>query len=147
MWQEFLMVLTIVGSFAVLPLGLLYVRRRWLTGQGGVFDCSYKQNTGADPSGWTLGWARYRGEEVQWFRAFSLSPSPRFKLRRPNVVFLGSRPPTASEQTSLYDGSIVLRFQVRGDEETILLAMDRPTAMALVSWLEASPPGLHTQRP
>lgn len=140
-WIELLVIVAVLAALLLLPVLYLYGRRRWLTGQGGVFDCAMQLKPGSAAGGWSLGWARYRGEEVQWFRAFSLALTPRERFRRARTTFVGSRRPAEGESIELYEDSVILRVQDRASDRERSLAMSRESAMALISWLEAAPPG------
>ena len=69
------------------PFALLYLRRRWLTGQGGLFDCAWQLHEDAPGGGWVLGVATpahaagdtYDRFDVD-FKRFSKVHNP--KLRR-----------------------------------------------------------------
>ena len=145
-WDELLVIVAVLAAFVLIPLLYLYGRRRWLTGQGGVFDCAIQLKANASTGGWSLGWARYRGEEIQWFRAFSLSLSPKFRFRRAGTEFVGSRKPAEGEAMELYAESVILRIEDHLTSRERSLAMSRDSATALVSWLEAAPPGTRAQR-
>jgi hypothetical protein len=128
----------------VLALLLFALRRRWLTRQGGVFECSARLGTGRPSGGWSLGVARYNGEMLEWFRFFSYSSRPRIALRRGCVQVVDSRDPDPVEAVALYDGQRVVRVDDRGavDHHAWELAMDPDSLTGLLSWLESAPPGL-----
>ncbi|NLE99318.1 MAG: DUF2550 family protein [Propionibacterium sp.] len=141
MWWELLWIGLALVFFVLLPFMALYLRRRWITGQGGVFDCALQltgQETGV---GWSLGLGRYRGHELQWFRAFSWSLRPRKRFVRGQTHFVARRGPHPLEAVVLFDGSCILTVadSLTGDESN--LAMTDEAAVALVSWLESAPPG------
>lgn len=146
MWDELVTVMMALIVVVLLPIGFLYLRRRWLTGQGGVFDCAMLMSADGPDTGWSLGWARYRGEQLQWYRAFSLSVRPKIRLLRTATEFDTTRAATTSEASVLYDESIVV--MVRDDAVHLdrALAMSRESAMAFISWLEAAPPGSRRHR-
>lgn len=126
------------------PFIALYVRRRWLTGQGGLFDCAYRvSDTGVPGSGWVLGLARYRGDYLEWYRAFSLGLRPSVQFQRGVTTYEHQRPSSGLEAVVLFDESrvVTLRDRVRNREHS--LAMDDDSVMALMSWLESAPPGSH----
>jgi hypothetical protein len=76
-----LVALTLVVLLLV-PVLFLGVRRRWLSRQGGLFDCSVRLSTETPGTGWVLGVARYSGDNLEWFRAFSISLRPRMIFPR-----------------------------------------------------------------
>ncbi|MCT1459449.1 DUF2550 domain-containing protein [Aestuariimicrobium sp. p3-SID1156] len=123
-------------------LAILWGRRRWLSSQGGVFDCALK--LGRTPSGWALGMARYHGDELQWFRIFSASFRPRVVLKRAETSWGSQRIPEAAEQMLLFTDHQVVELRGRdrhGTPTTWELAMTPASVTGLMSWLEASPPG------
>ena len=141
-WE--IVVTTIIVVFAVLlPLILLYLRRRWLTGQGGLFDCAYRARDDAPGAGWVLGMARYHGEALEWYRSFSISLLPKVVLQRASTAYVDQRSPEAVEAIALFDESVVvtLRDKVSGQGHTLSMAPE--SVMALMSWLESAPPGSH----
>ena len=139
-----IVVLTLVCVvIAMLPFALLYLRRRWLTGQGGLFDCACRVAQGPAGSGWVLGLARYRGDELEWFRVFSLSMRPSWTLRRELTMYADQRSSDDLESVVLFDESriVTLRDRLSGQER--ILAMEPDAAMGLMSCLESAPPGTH----
>lgn len=143
MWPEALWVCSVLLLVVVVPLVALMLRRRWLTGQGGMFDCAL-QLFGREPgTGWSLGVARYRGEQLQWFRSFSLSMRPRVVLARGRTEYVGRRPAAGTETVVLFEHSTILtvRDTQTGKEHRLGMAVE--SAMALISWLESAPPGIY----
>ncbi|RRD50568.1 DUF2550 domain-containing protein [Arachnia propionica] len=140
-----LTVMVVIAVIVVLlaPLILLYARRRWLSSQGGLFDCAHRIKEGQDAEGWALGFGRYRDDRLDWYRAFSLSLRPSRSFQRATTVWLQRRAPSGVEQVALFDGSWVVRLgdRVTGHEHN--LAMDLENVMALMAWLESAPPGSH----
>lgn len=146
MWLELLLMALALVLFVLLPFFVLYGRRRWITGQGGVFDCAL-QLRGKDAGvGWSLGLGRYRGHELQWFRAFSLSLRPRRRFQRGQTHFVNLRGPSAMEAVVLFDDSTIVTVVDAVSGEDSNLAMSGDAAMALVSWLESAPPGAYLPR-
>jgi hypothetical protein len=72
-----LRVLLGVAATAVLCLVGLYLRRRLLQRRGGTVELSLRLNPRARGRGWVLGIGRFAGEELQWYRVFSLARRPR----------------------------------------------------------------------
>lgn len=142
MWWEMLWVGLALLLLVVVPLALLGLRRRWLGGMGGTFDCAH-QLYGREPGvGWSLGVARYRGEQFEWFRSFSLSLRPRLSLTRSRTHYVSRRPTAGTERVVLFQDSCVVT--VCDDDGTVYrLGMTTDSAMALISWLESAPPGIY----
>lgn len=143
MGPELIFVALSVAAIICLPFILLYARRRWLTGQGGLFDCACRIVEGPAGSGWVLGLARYRGDELQWYRVFSLALRPSWTMRRELTAYAKQRSSDDVESVVLFDESriVTLRDRATGQERT--LAMEPGAAMGLMSWLESAPPGTH----
>lgn len=125
----------------VVPVVFLASRRRWLSRQGGVFDCSVRLSTKTPGAGWALGVARYSGDNLEWFRVFSPSLRPRMIFPR-SVTHAGmQREPDAIEAVVLSneDPRIVTLLMATGGNWE--LAMSNSSLTGLLSWLESSPPG------
>lgn len=132
-----------VIAILCMPFVGLYARRRWLTGHGGLFDCAYRTGDGVPGSGWVLGLARYRGEQLEWYRAFSLALRPSLQFPRGGTSFTHQRPSSGLEAVVLFDASRIVTLKDRVTLREHSLAMDPDAAMALMSWLESAPPGSH----
>ncbi|QDP97046.1 DUF2550 family protein [Microlunatus elymi] len=166
-------IIGLVLVFLGLCLIGLAVRRRWVARNGGTFECSMRRHvrpagTPADASvdtttpstNWVLGVARYSGENLEWFRFFSLAWWPKYTFRRSDVTVVDHRTPTATEAVALYaDQEIVTlaiasatsagprarsRARARGDVGSVErdLAMTPDSLTGMLSWLEAAPPGI-----
>lgn len=132
------------SSGALLLLVLLYgvalvVRRRWLSRNGGTFEFSVRVRPGRAGRGWILGVGRYTGNDLEWFRIFSLAPRPRFVYLRSELEFVGRRDPEGAEGYSLYSGHIVV--SCRTPTGMVEVAMSPDALTGFLSWLEAAPPG------
>lgn len=139
-----IVVLTLVCVvIAMLPFALLYLRRRWLTGQGGLFDCAYRLREDATGAGWVLGVARYRGENLEWFRSFSLSMRPKMVFPRALTSYVHQRSPVGLEAIALFEDSMIVTLRDRVSGRTSALSMAPEEVLALMSWLESAPPGSH----
>ena len=138
---------TTVVVFAIcacpLPFALLYARRRWLTRQGGLFDCAHRMRDAGPGVGWVLGFARYRDNRLDWYRAFSLALRPSRSFARATTVWERRRPATALEAVVLFDESYIVTISDRLTGHKHNLAMDLDNVMALMAWLESAPPGSH----
>ena len=141
-WEIVIATLVVV-ALVLLPLVLLYARRRWLTGQGGLFDCAYRMRDDTPGAGWVLGVARYRGETLEWYRAFSLSFKPKVVLQRATTTYLSQRAPAGVEAIALFDESMIITLRDRVNEKIHIVSMARDEVLALMSWLESAPPGSH----
>ncbi|OYO07467.1 DUF2550 domain-containing protein [Enemella evansiae] len=127
----------------LIPLVWLFLRRRWLSRQGGIFDCALKSPQGG--SRWALGVARYQGEDLEWFRALSLSLRPKVRFRRTSTTVDTQRHAQPGEIEVLYGTPRVVRLEstvLVGGQHSWELAMAPESTTGLLSWLEAAPPGI-----
>lgn len=139
--------LDVVGALLVLALiyGIALIgRRRWLSRDGGTFELSYRHQDDRPGRGWLLGLGRYSGDDLEWFRIFSLSPRPKRVWSRDHLGYAGRREPTGPEERSLYDGHVVVACTYAGT--AVELAMSESALTGLQSWLEAGPPGADWDR-
>ncbi len=138
-----LVALTLVVLLLV-PVVFLSARRRWLSRQGGLFDCSLRLSTSTPGTGWVLGVARYSGDNLEWFRAFSLSLRPRLIFPRSQSSAGVQREPDPIESVLLYDDQRIVRIELV-DGRSWELAMAVASLTGLLSWLESAPPGSRYQ--
>jgi hypothetical protein len=136
-----LVALTLVVLLLV-PVLFLGVRRRWLSRQGGLFDCSVRLSTETPGAGWVLGVARYSGDNLEWFRAFSISLRPRMIFPRSQSHAGAQREADPIESVLLYDDQRILRLEL-SDGRSVEVAMAVASLTGLLSWLESAPPGAH----
>ena len=138
-WGELLLVIIILA--VLIPIAWLTLRRRWLSRQGGMFDCSVRLTATTPGTGWVLGVARYSGENLQWFRTFSLSFRPRLTFLRAETRAGSQRRPTPVESVLLFDDQQIVEL-VSTHGRSWEVAMAPGSLTGLLSWLEASPPGM-----
>jgi hypothetical protein len=122
------------------PVLFLASRRRWLSRQGGLFDCSLRLSTKTPGAGWALGVARYSGDNLEWFRVFSPSLRPRLIFPRSVSSAGAQRDPDAIESVGLANGERILTLELVGGGSWEL-AMTPSSLTGLLSWLESSAPG------
>lgn len=122
-----------------LPLVAIAVRRRLLQRQGGTIELSLRLHCSGNGRGWVLGVGRFEGDDLRWYRVFSLAPGPRRTLSRHELTVLGRREPVGGERLALLAGAVVLQCRLpTGDVD---LALDESALTGFLAWLEASPPG------
>jgi hypothetical protein len=139
--MSLVLVLDLVAGVVLLVLvGLivLALRRRFLTRQGGTFDCSLRLRPGAHGKGWALGIGRYAGDSLEWYRVFSFAARPRRTLARHDLEILDRRPPAGPEVFSLLAGAVIVRCRhARGHVE---FAMSPDALTGFLAWVESAPP-------
>jgi hypothetical protein len=131
--------------FLVLLYGVaLVVRRRWISRNGGTFEFSVRVRPGRAGRGWILGVGRYTGDDLEWFRIFSLAPRARFTYSRSDLEYVGRRDAEGVEAYSLYSGHIVVTC--RTPAGLLEVAMSPDALTGFLAWLEAAPPGRRLNR-
>lgn len=125
---------------AGIVLLVLFVRRAVLTRGRGSFEMSYRLMDKSQGRGWALGFGRYVGDDLQWFRVFSLDPRPSRVLSRPALHIFDRRLPGGPELLAMQSGMVVLRCDP-GSGEPLEIAMSEPAVTGFLSWLESAAPG------
>ena len=103
----------------LVPVVFLGVRRRWLSRQGGLFDCSVRLSSKSPGSGWALGVARYSGDNLEWFRVFSIALRPRLIFPRSQARAGAQRDPDPIESVFLYDEQRILTLELAAAERRL----------------------------
>jgi hypothetical protein len=133
---EVLVGLVLLAGLALLVISL---RRRWLGREGGSIEMSWRLVTKSQGRGWVLGTGRYVGDQLHWFRVFSLSTRPRRTLQRGRARVVRRRAPSGPEALALIKGMEVVELEVDG--RRVEIGLDPSAVTGLLAWLEASPPG------
>jgi len=138
------------GFGVLLVIVLLYgigliVRRRFIARHGGTFELSYRARTKRPGRGWLLGIGRYSGENLEWFRIFSLAPRPKMLWDRFDLEYAARRDPIGGEQLSLFSDSVIVSCTTQ--DGIVEFAMSPSSLMGFQAWLEAMPPGSRGVRP
>jgi Protein of unknown function (DUF2550) len=126
--------LLVSGASTMFVLAL----RRWSMIRNGGIDVSMRVRVGPRGRGWLLGVARYDGDELHWFRVFSVLPQPTWTLSRRILEIIGRRTPDGPEIWSVQPGAVILECRHAG--QPVQLAMDIDALTGFLSWLEATPP-------
>lgn len=124
----------------VLPFAAVVARRRVLQRGGGTIDLSLRLRRSARGRGWVLGIGRFEGDELRWYRVFSLAPGPRRRLSRRDLTVVARREPSADEAMALLAGAVVMECASTSSGD-VGLAMDASAVTGFLAWLEAAPPG------
>ena len=93
---------------AVLLLVAIAVRRRLLQRQGGTIELSLRLRPLTHGRGWALGIGRFSGDELAWYRVFSLAVGPRRTLSRRELEVGSRREPVGGEALGLLEGAVVM---------------------------------------
>ncbi|MCL1838009.1 MAG: DUF2550 domain-containing protein [Propionibacteriaceae bacterium] len=129
----------IVAICIIVPVGWLFLKRRWLARKGGLFDCCLRLPDSGSGKGWVLGVARYNGQYLEWFRIFAITFRPRKVFDRAAVEAKTQRDPEADESGLLMSGQRIIMLR-RVDGREWELAMSQESITGLLSWLHAAPP-------
>ncbi len=145
LWLELLDAAGLVVVLVLLYGLLLVVRRRVLSRNGGTFELSHRLRPSDEPGrGWLLGLGRYSGDELEWFRIFTLAPRPKRSWNRAGLSYDDAREPAGLERTVLYPDHLVV--ECVSPQGVVELAMSRESLTGFQSWLESRPPGTDWSR-
>jgi hypothetical protein len=123
----------------LVPFLAVSLRRRVLARDGGAIELSLRLKNRRHGGGWVLGVGRYAGDDLQWFRVFSLSPRPRRTLSRRDLQVTRRRKPKGPESLALLKGVEVIELRSQGG--AVEIALDPSALTGFLAWLEARPPG------
>ena len=131
-----------------LPVLVLIIRRVWLLRAVGSFDCSAMLASATPGTQWVSGVGRFRGEELWWDPDFGWSFVPKLRFPRTSTIALPTHGLTLDSRGGEFaDYRVVpLSYQIGGGTAVWDLAMAPPAVTALLSWLEAAPPGMGQRR-
>ena len=132
-------VLIAIVLVLLVPFGSIWLRRRFLSRSGGAIELSLRLKPKNHGRGWVLGVGRFVGDDLQWFRVFSLSTRPRRTLSRRDLVVRSRRAPKGPESLALLKGAEVIELSSAAGE--VVIAMDPSAMTGFLAWLEARPPG------
>jgi hypothetical protein len=121
-------------------LGVLFARRELIAHGGGTIEVSFRLSTLVPGHGWSPGIARFTGDEMRWYRVFSLSPRPSRTLSRRSLKVDRRRAPDAVERVVLPADWVVLHCRTEA-RPPVEIAMAQTTLTGFMSWIEAAPSG------
>ena len=134
-------VVAAVLLIALAALAAVFVRREVISRAGGTIDMNMRLSTFLPERGWAPGLARFAGDDLRWYRMFSLDPRPRRVLRRDGLVIEARRPPEGAERLAMPAGWVVVRCRAVDRREPVDVALAESALNGFRSWLEAAPPG------
>jgi hypothetical protein len=132
-------VLVAIALLLVVPFVTISLRRRFLSRSGGAIELSLRLKPKSQGRGWVLGVGRFVGDDLQWFRVFSLSSRPRRTLSRRDLEVRARRLPRGPEAMALLKGAEVV--ELRSSQGPVEIALDPSAVTGFLAWLEARPPG------
>ena len=124
----------------LLPVLVVAARRRVLQRGGGAIELSLRRPSPVPGRGWALGVGRFEGDELRWYRMFTLGVRPRRTLQRRDLHVLHRRAPSGREALALIEGAVVMECTTA--EGRVDLAMDLSAVTGFLAWLESAPPGV-----
>jgi hypothetical protein len=125
-------------------LSLIFARRTAISRAGGSIVMSVRLSSFVTGRGWSPGIARFVGDELRWYRIFSLGFRPRRRFTRLTLAVQTRRLPDGPERLVLPEDWIIIGCAFRN--EPIEIAMAQTTLTGFLSWLEAAPPGAASNR-
>jgi hypothetical protein len=128
-----------VGLIVALLVLIAFFGRRELFSRGrGVVDLYFRLHQRPGGGGWSPGFAQFHGDEMRWYRVFSLAWRPRRRLSRRGLAVDSRRAPTEEEARLVPAEWVVLRCLSTGGP--LEIAMPRHTVAGFLSWLESVTP-------
>ncbi len=124
-------------------LVLIFARRALIARGGGTIGMSMRLSRYVDGRGWAPGFGRFVGDELRWYRMFSLGLRPRRLLSRYDLKVQRKRPPAGPERLVMPDGWVVVqcsRGTGRNGGADIELALAESALTGFLSWIESAPP-------
>jgi hypothetical protein len=127
--------------FVFLLLAAIFVRRETISRAGGTIEMNMRLSTFVPERGWAPGLGRFVGDELRWYRLFSLSPWPRRVLSRQELVVGVRRTPEGAERLAMPKGWVVVICK-DGGPDPVELALAETALTGFLSWIESAPPGV-----
>ena len=126
-------------------LAAIFLRRELISRAGGTIDMNMRLSTFLPGRGWAPGLGRFVGDDLRWYRMFSLDPRPRRVLRRTGLIIQARRAPDGVERLAMPPGWVVVRCRDEDGGEPVDLALARAALTGFLSWVEAAPPGARSR--
>jgi hypothetical protein len=114
-------------------LFLIFFRARLFMLGGGTIRLQVRVSTMVPGRGWSTGIGRFHGDELRFYRMFSLAVRPKRVLDRGDLTVEERREPEGPERLTMPGRWIVLRLSTHGDQLDI--AMTESTVTGFLSWL------------
>jgi hypothetical protein len=138
----------IVLLILLVGLVLVFTRRELIARRGGTIGMSMRLSTYVPGRGWAPGLGRFTGDELRWYRLFSLGLRPRRVLVRYNLKVTERRPPEGPERLTMPESWVVLRctagrrsaYSRRSASHEVELALAESAVSGFLSWIESAPP-------
>ncbi|BCB84644.1 DUF2550 domain-containing protein [Phytohabitans suffuscus] len=128
-----------IGLLVLLAfVAVLFIRRALMAGAGTI-KLNLRVSTMLDGRGWSPGFGRFVGDELRFYRMFSLAIRPKRRLSRNGLVVERRRKPEGQELMSMPGDWVILRCL--SHQAPVEIAMAKSTVTGFMSWLEAAPPG------
>lgn len=129
-----------IGLVVLLALlAALFVRREVFARNRGTVELYLRLNPRVEGRGWAPGFAQFRGDDLRWYRMFSLALRPRRRLSRRGLVVESRRAPSEDESLLVPSEWVILHC-VLNEQLPVEIAMPRHTVTGFLSWLEAAAP-------
>jgi hypothetical protein len=128
-----------IGFLILLAFVAVLFFRRALMARAGTIKLNLRVSTMLDGRGWSPGFGRFVGDELRFYRMFSLAIRPKRRLSRHGLVVEQRRRPEGQELMSMPADWVILRCL--SQQAPVEIAMAKSTVTGFMSWLEAAPPG------
>src|SRR5262245_12567919 len=99
----------IVPATMLIALLMIFARRGLISRSGGTICMTMRLSTLVPERGWSPGVGRFTGDELRWYRMFSLGIRPRRVLTRRGLTVVDRRSPEGAERLSMPPGWVVVR--------------------------------------
>jgi Protein of unknown function (DUF2550) len=128
-----------IGFLILLAFVAVLFIRRALMARAGTIKLNLRVSTMLDGRGWSPGFGRFAGDELRFYRMFSLAIRPKRRISRHGLVVERRRKPEGQELMSMPADWVILRCL--SHHAPVEIAMAKSTVTGFMSWLEAAPPG------